>query len=76
MWGSRLNQRNDTVIMMITRGHEDHREMGVTPEGCLERKWRGHMEAVRQFEAIRLRSALNTRRFLEAVYGTRRAMNQ
>lgn len=39
---------------------------------------RGHMEAVRragkvrQFEAIRLRSALNTRRILETVYG----MNQ
>lgn len=30
---------------------------------------------VRQFEAIRLRSELNTRRILETVDGTRRAMN-
>ena len=48
MWDSRLNRRNDTVMMMITRGHgmgEDHTGRGVgvtrhTPEGRLERKWR------------------------------------
>jgi hypothetical protein len=42
---------------------------------CLESKWTGHMEEVRGAggEAIRLDSALDTRRILETVYGTRRA---
>lgn len=42
--------------MMITRGHRMAQRGGGYARRFFERKWREHMEEVRQFEGIRLRT--------------------
>lgn len=55
----------------------DHEGVGLAPEVAFEGSGRGHTKEVRSTggEATGGNSALNTRRSLEMVYGTRRAKN-